>query len=111
MRRAMGGDRSRGDAAFWRARRRLPAETRLYVPRVLAAARVGRDPARFGIAVPDPVSPLRFREVRVAGGVTLAEVAEHYAVSARATLDLNPHLVRAMTPPGRSWPVRIPADS
>ncbi len=111
VRRALRGDRAREDGAFWRSRSRLPAETRHYVPRVLAAARVGRDPALYGIAVPDSVPPLRFREVRVPGGVPLADVARRYSASERAVLALNPHLTRAMTPPGRSWPVRLPVGS
>jgi len=111
VRRALRGDRAREDGAFWRARGRLPAETRRYVPRVLAAARVGRDPGLYGIPVPDRVPPLRFREVRVPGGVPLAEVARRYGAGERDVLALNPHLVRAMTPPGRSWPVRLPAGS
>ena len=96
--------------AFWLRRASLPAETRLYVPRVLAAARVGRAPEAWGLSA-RPAAPLRFREVWVAGGTPLATVAARAGVEPGAVLDLNPHLVRGMTPPGRRWPVRLPSGT
>ena len=101
------GRAGRARGAFWRRRASLPAETRAYVPRVLAAARVGRAPAAWGLN-PPTVPPLRFREVWVSGGVTLEAVAARYGVPGRAVRELNPHLVRGVTPPGRRWPVRVP---
>lgn len=96
---------SRSDAAFWSNRQRLPRETRTYVPKLLAAARMGhRAPWT------DPrVAPLQFQEVMVPGGVPLTAVAASLGVSADTLFTLNPHLVRQATPPGRRWPVRIPA--
>ena len=41
--------RSRGtDADYYRIANRLPAETRDYVPKMIAAARIGNDPAKYG---------------------------------------------------------------
>ncbi len=96
--------------AFWRRRASLPRETRLYVPRVLAAARVGRAPEATGLSA-RAATPLRFREVWVAGGTPLATVAAQAGVEPGEVLDLNPHLVRGMTPPGRRWPVRLPSET
>lgn len=94
--------------AFWRRRHSLPAETRAYVPRVLAAAQVGRDPQAWGL---DPAGrpPLRFREVQVPGGISLDAVARGMGAPPSAVRELNPHLVRGMTPPGRPWRVRVPS--
>jgi hypothetical protein len=102
------GRAGRARGAFWRRRGSLPAETRAYVPRVLAAARVGRAPAAWGLNPPS-APPLHFREVWVSGGVTLEAVATRFGVPGRAVRDLNPQLVRGVTPPGRRWPVRVPA--
>lgn len=93
--------------AFWRRRASLPRETRLYVPRVLAAARVGRAPEAWGLST-RAGAPLRFREVWVAGGTPLDAVAAHVGAEPGSVRDLNPHLIRGMTPPGRRWPVRVP---
>lgn len=38
------------DADFYRIAPRLPRETREYVPKLIAAARIGQDPARFGFS-------------------------------------------------------------
>lgn len=94
--------------AFWRLRATLPRETRLYVPRVLAAARVGRAPVAWGLRTP-AVPPLRFRELWVTGGTPLDAVAVQTGAEPGAVRALNPHLIRGMTPPGRRWPVRVPA--
>ena len=95
--------------AFWRRRATLPRETRLYVPRVLAAARVGRAPDAWGLR-PGAAPPLRFREVWVPGGTPLAAVAARVGAEPGEVRALNPHLVRGTTPPGRRWPVRVPAS-
>ncbi len=96
--------------AFWRRRANLPRETRLYGPRVLAAARGGRAPEAWGLSA-RAVAPLRFREVWVAGGTPLGAVAARVGAEPAEILDLNPHLVRGTTPPGRRWPVRVPTDA
>ena len=41
------------DADFFRILPKLPKETRDYVPKLIAAARVGNDPAKYGLAVDD----------------------------------------------------------
>jgi membrane-bound lytic murein transglycosylase D len=99
------------DLLYWRARPLLPAETQAYVPKLLAASRIARAPEQFGFADLTPRDPLRFREVAVPGGVALASVAEAVGASPDEVYALNPHLVRRTTPPGRRWPVRVPAES
>ena len=94
--------------AFWKRRASLPRETRAYVPRVLAAARVGRAPEAWGLHVP-PAPPLRFREVWVPGGTPLDALAARLGADPGRLRALNPHLIRGITPPGRRWPVRVPA--
>jgi len=96
---------SRG--AFWRRRRFLPAETRAYVPHVLAAARVGRSPEGWGLPA-TATRPYRFRILWTEGGTPLGTLASRIGVPARELAELNPHLIRGTTPPGRRWPVRVP---
>lgn len=101
------GGRGAGDLLYWRIRPHLPRETREYVPKLLAAARIARDPAAFGFTTGgDP--PLAYREVLVPGGTPLAPVARWAGASETEVSALNPHLVRGQTPPGRLWAVRVP---
>jgi soluble lytic murein transglycosylase-like protein len=96
--------------SFWHRRRTLPAETRAYVPKVLAAARVGRAPGAWGLR-PSAAPPLRFREVWFPGGTPLDSIAANLDLPAHTLRELNPHLVRSTTPPGRRWPVRVPTSA
>lgn len=104
--------RERGtELDFWRIRHRLPKETRDYVPQLIAATLIGKQPERYGLARVDRYDPVPTVSVPVPGGVPLAVVARAIGVPAREVEQLNPALLRKMTPPdARVYPVRIPAD-
>ena len=53
------------DGLFMEVLEQLPRETRNFVPRFLAAATIGRDPAAYGFGDIIPEPPLRFDEVEV----------------------------------------------
>lgn len=99
----------RGDESdFWRIRHRLPRETRDYVPLIVAAALVGKEPRKYGLENVVRLPPLETETVRVPGGTSLAVVAAAAGVTSKEVRTLNPHLIRGMTPPGGRYPVRIP---
>ncbi|HQR45892.1 MAG TPA: transglycosylase SLT domain-containing protein, partial [Thermoanaerobaculia bacterium] len=89
----------------------LRRETREYVPFVLAAALVSKDPASYGFDVlPDP--PLRFDVVRVPRPVDLARVAEAVSAPLFELQLLNSELKTRVTPQGiPDYPVRLPEGS
>ncbi|HYR08756.1 MAG TPA: transglycosylase SLT domain-containing protein [Longimicrobium sp.] len=108
MRQVTGKEKGR-DADFWRIRGRLPKETREYVPLMVAAALIGKEPAKYGLGGVQRWMPLESDEVQVPAGTRLALVAEAVGVSENELKRLNPHLVRAMTPPGKkAYTVRVP---
>lgn len=108
MRQVTGKERGK-DADFWRIRSRLPRETREYVPLMVAAALIGKEPAKYGLAGVPRWMPLEHDEVQVPAGTRLATVAEAVGVTENEVKRLNPHLVRSMTPPGKkAYPVRVP---
>jgi membrane-bound lytic murein transglycosylase D len=88
----------------------LRPETRDYVPKIIAAALVGKEPARYGVIV-DSLPPLVFDTVRVAGETPLAAIASATDTTAEGVHELNYQLLRGMTPPGDSIWVRVPAGS
>src|SRR5687768_8075560 len=94
------GGRFGDESVYWEISGDLPKETRDYVPVMLAMAHIGKDPAKYGFADLEPQEPLRFREMRVAGGTPLADVAKQIGVAADVLYDLNPHLIKKQTPPG-----------
>ena len=104
-----GFGRGRSDADFWRIRHRLPRETREYVPLMLAAALVGKEPEKYGLGDVARWMPVETDTVSVPGGMDLGVVALAAGVSEREVTRLNSHLVRKMTPPGaKPFPVSIP---
>jgi peptidoglycan lytic transglycosylase D len=85
---------------FWQvsaSKRYLPRETRDYVPLILAAIVIARNPAQYGLAVVEPEIP-RFEQITVYSPIDLRKVAEWAGVSAEVIQDLNPELRRWTTP-------------
>ncbi len=88
-------------------RRYLRRETRDYVPKLIAASLIAKQPARYGFEV-EPQSPLVFDEVTVPDATGLDVVARLADTAVAVLLELNPQYVRGVTPPGRSVVVRVP---
>ena len=86
--------------------RTLRAETKHYVPKLIAAALIAKHPERFGFQVPyEHAEPTD--EVRVVDSTDLHVVAKAAGVSFEIVRDLNPELRRFCTPPG-GWTLKLP---
>lgn len=105
------GNERGSDERYWDIWDRLPRETRDYVPLMLAAGHIGKDPQKYGFDGLEPQAPFEFEEVVVPGGTTLPQVAQAANVDVEQVRDLNPHLVRDMTPPNRRMAVRLPVGN
>lgn len=100
-------DAPRDDATYWRIRPHLPAETRDFVPKLIAAARVGEDPLGHGFMV-TPSEPLVFEEVAVPDATSVDVLARAAGAPQEVMERLNPHLVRGLTPRGVATTIRVP---
>jgi len=89
-------------------RRNIRRETRDYVPKLIAAALIAKQPARYGFTDVNRMPPLVFDEVSVPDATGLDVLARLADTSVAALLELNPHFVRGITPPGRGVIVRVP---
>lgn len=107
LRERVGGARGH-DSLFWKIAPYLPQETRDYVPLMLAAGHIAKQPAQFGFADLQYQEPLSFDAVWVPGQTSVAAIARAAGVPRDAVLDLNPQLLRDHTPSGRGWSVRVP---
>jgi membrane-bound lytic murein transglycosylase D len=89
----------------------LPRETREYVPMILAAVIIAKNPIKYGFDV--ITLPLRATEtVQVPPAVDLRRVAEWAGVTADEIQSLNPELRRWTTPiRGASYELNVPAAS
>ncbi len=110
IRRLPGEPDSISDVTFFQIadRRYLRRETRDYVPKLIAAALIAKQPARYGFTDIEPLPPLVFDEVTVPDATGLDVLARLADTTVAALLELNPHFVRGITPPGRSVVVRVP---
>jgi len=107
MRQVTGSERGT-DEDFYRIWDRLPRETRDYVPLMVAAARIAKDPARYGFDDVEFQPALAFDEVEAEPGTYLSAVASAIGVDLPELRTLNPHLRNARVPVNRSYAVRIP---
>lgn len=92
-------------------RNALRTETSDYVPKLIAAALVGKDLQRYQLNVA-PVEPFTWDSVAVPPATPLAAVAHALAVPLDTVLDYNRHVLRGMTPPsgGAIW-LRVPVGT
>lgn len=98
----------RGDETlYWEIIDHLPRETREYVPKILAATTLARQAEFYGFRV-EPAEPYRYDRVWVPGGTSLVRLARALALDVVLLRDLNPHLVRGVTPPASSFGLRVP---
>jgi membrane-bound lytic murein transglycosylase D len=92
---------------YWELR--LPRETREYVPKFIAAARIGQDPEKYGFTV-TPQDTVRYDLVELDDAFSLDQIAKAAHVSERDLRELNPQLIASCTPPNLdSYSVRVPA--
>lgn len=110
VRRLPGETDSLTDATFFQlaSRRYLRPETRDYVPKLIAAALIAKQPARYGFTDIERMPPLTFDEIRVPDATGLDVLARLADTTTAALLELNPQFVRGVTPPGREVTVRVP---
>jgi membrane-bound lytic murein transglycosylase D len=100
------------DAAFFRLASSdlLAAETQDYVPKLIAAALIAKEPGRYGFAVPSP-SPFTYDSIVVTDVTGLDVVARLAGASLAEIRDLNPQYVRLATPPRSTMVVRLPTGT
>jgi len=92
--------------------RYLKQETKDYVPKMLAALTIAKDPDKYGFGDVAYEAPLDLRTVTVPGGTDLAAVARLLEVPVEAIRDWNPELRRFCTPPNRErYDLRLSVDA
>ena len=97
---------------FWELHRynTLPRETREYVPQLIAAAIIAKDPAKFGFGSITYDPPIRFTEAKVPAATPLATIAKASGVDIDQIRTCNPEILRGITPPGKDYVVKLPSD-
>lgn len=106
-------DEENADAAFFRLydTRFLRRETKDYVPKLIAAALIAKQPEKYGFERPVGIEPLTYDSIIVPDATGLDVIAKLADTTVAALRDLNPQYIRLVTPPRRSSVVRLPSGS
>lgn len=88
----------------------VPAETKAYVPRLLALAEVIKYPDRYNITLPDIPHEPYFEEVNIGSQIDLNQAAKLAGISYRELIKLNAGYNRWTTAPNQPFKLLIPAN-
>jgi hypothetical protein len=97
---------------FWTmaGNRLLPQETCNYVPQLIAATLIAKNPQHFGFREICYQTPLRYERVEVPAGIDLPRFAQVLGVDYQTLKELNPELNQPQAPPGQEkYALRVPA--
>lgn len=96
---------------YWRIceTKMLRRETKDYVPKLIAAAIIAKNPGKYGFSEVDYQEPLQYDTLEVSRPVKLKSIAKLIHVSEDDILELNPAYARSVTPPtGGPYALRVP---
>jgi membrane-bound lytic murein transglycosylase D len=101
-----------GNAAFFRLAdaRLIATETRDYVPKLIAAAIIAKQPGRYGIETA-PVARFAYDSLVVTDATGLDVVARLAETDLGTIRDLNPQYLRLATPPRTQSMIKLPAGT
>ncbi len=98
-----------GHTDYWA--HHLPRQTVAYVPKFIAAVKIGEDPEAYGFHAPQ-VTPLVYDTVPVSDATDLQLIASCANVDPAAVVALNPQLLRRAVPPdAKDYAVHVPTGT
>ncbi|MCK9375737.1 MAG: transglycosylase SLT domain-containing protein [Syntrophobacterales bacterium] len=99
---------------FWElsANMCLPTETKNYVPQMIAATIIAKNPEKFGFKNVPYLPPLKYDKAKVTETTSLKAAAQAVNVPTEEVQALNPELLRGITPPDApSYTLNLPPKS
>ncbi|HTT25291.1 MAG TPA: transglycosylase SLT domain-containing protein, partial [Candidatus Sulfotelmatobacter sp.] len=102
-----------GYADFWELynRKVLPRETKNYVPIILAATLMAKNPSQYGLDSVEMEKPDDYDAVTIDYPVDLSLVADCVGTTTAGLQDINPSLLRRSTPRIGPFQLHIPAGT
>jgi membrane-bound lytic murein transglycosylase D len=104
--------RATGSSDFWTLAKtnHLLTETKDFVPAIHAATLIGQDPERYGFEL-NSSGGSAVETVAVPPSTDLRQLAPRAGIPLETLRTLNPVLVRAITPPGGTWQLKVPVGT
>jgi membrane-bound lytic murein transglycosylase D len=102
-----------GYADFWQLYRHnaLPGETKNYVPGILAAVIMAKNPKQYGLTDVVPDAPMISDTVTTEYAISMPLVADVTGSSVQEIVALNPALLRLTTPKDIPYDLHLPSGS
>lgn len=102
-----------GYADYWELYRRnaMPRETKNYVPQILAAIIMAKNPEKYGLNRYTPDPPIQYDTVSVNYAASLPLIADVTGTTLGNLVAMNPALLRLSTPRDLSYDLHIPAGT
>jgi len=100
-----------GAKDFWhiKTKTQLTEETHNFVPKFVAISLIAMDPSKYGLNDVRYEAALDYEEVELKAPMKLAALAQSTETDMPDLRDLNPALLRDMTPPGeQSFRIKVP---
>ncbi|MBS1983375.1 MAG: transglycosylase SLT domain-containing protein [Bdellovibrionales bacterium] len=101
-------DKSRNFWELARKKKNFRAETRNYAPKIIAAALITRNPAKYGFTDVEYESVLQWETVEVPGGTDLRSVTDITGIPKDTIQLMNAELKRGRTPPNHPYKLHVP---
>ena len=95
------------ESLYWGIMDHLPTETINYVPKFIAAIYLARNSSKYGLQITH-IDPYAYDVVWTPEKIRLEDIAEFLGVSMELMYELNPQLIRGVTPPGGLYSLRVP---
>ena len=92
---------------FWDLYVMLPRETARFVPRFIAALLIINDPEKYGLNLPQPYLPLKYKTITISRPVKLSAISISLGMKEDELAALNPEL-RYDATPDHEYELRIP---
>jgi membrane-bound lytic murein transglycosylase D len=87
----------------------LPRETREYIPKLIAAAIIAKDPEKFGFGSMTYDLPIRFVQVKVPRATSISAIAKALSIDKESVRSYNPEIIRGITPPDmKEYAIKLP---
>ncbi|HEX2964714.1 MAG TPA: LysM peptidoglycan-binding domain-containing protein [Syntrophorhabdaceae bacterium] len=87
----------------------LPRETKNYIPQLIAAAVIAKEPEKYGFGAIEYQDPIRFADIKVPPATPITAIAAAASLDLATIRSYNPELIRGITPPGdENYEIKIP---
>ena len=98
-----------GTDDFWNLR--LPRETKIYVPRLLAIAEIVQNPKKYGVTLPPVDNKPYFKEIAIQKATNLTQLAKAAGSDLNTLKKLNPDYQHIITPHLSNNKVLVPVKA